>query len=147
MHRLLSAPVLVLVLALSACGDDGGDSTSTTGGGDDGGMTLSITSPAGGDTVDVPFTVELESSEDLGTTEEGLHHVHIFFDGDDSEYMVVESDSVEITELPAGAHVINASLRNADHSAAGVETEVEVTVGGGGGDDGATDADDGGVDY
>ncbi|WP_460888673.1 hypothetical protein [Promicromonospora xylanilytica] len=102
-------------------------------------MTLEITSPQDGDTVEVPFTVELASSEELGPTDSGAHHVHVFFDGDDQEYQVVESDSVEITDLPEGEHVVNASLRNADHSPAGVEAEVTVTVGAGG-----TESDTGG---
>jgi hypothetical protein len=108
-------------------------------------MTLEITSPADGDTVDVPFTVELASSEELGPTESGVHHVHVFFDGNDEEYMVVEGESVEVTDLPEGEHVVNASLRNADHSPAGVETEVSVTVGTGGA--GSDTGDDGGIDY
>lgn len=153
MKRLLIAPALVVVIALAGCGADGSgdgdDDTAGTGGGD--GMTLEITAPADGDEMQVPFTVEFESSEDLGPTEDGVHHVHLFFDGDDSEYTVVESDSVEVTDLPEGEHVVNASLRNADHSAAGVETEITVTVGAGGGaeptDGGTTDSDDGDLGY
>lgn len=144
MSRLLTAPVIGLVLVLAACGgdDDGGASTS----GSDNGMTLEITSPADGDDVSAPFTVEFDSSEELGATEDGVHHVHIYWDGDDSEYTVVEADSVEVTEVPTeGEHVLNASLRNADHSPAGVETEITVNVTGGGGDGGS--GDDGGVDY
>lgn len=160
MKRLLIAPALVVVLALAGCGadgsgngDDGGDDTAGTSGD---GMTLEITAPSDGDEVQVPFTVEFESSEDLGPTEDGVHHVHLFFDGDDSEYTVVESDSVEVTDLPEGEHVVNASLRNADHSAAGVETEITVTVGAGSGaeptdtepDDAAsTNSGDGGTGY
>lgn len=147
MRRLLVLPTLALALVLAACGGD--DDTASTGGstdgGTDGGMTLSISSPDDGAEVDVPFTVEFDSSVPLGPTDSGEHHVHVFFDGDDSEYQVIESDSVEITDLPEGEHVINASLRNADHSAAGVETEITVTVGQGGG--GATESDTGGLDY
>lgn len=108
-------------------------------------MTLEITSPADGDSVEVPFTVEVASSEELGPIETGAHHVHVFFDGDDEEFLVVEGESVEVTDLPEGEHVVNASLRNADHSPAGVETEVTVTVGTGGA--GSDTGDDGGVDY
>lgn len=143
--KLVAGAALTILLA-AGCGGGG-----TGGGGGDGGdagaggMTLEITSPADGDTVDVPFTVELASSEELGPTESGVHHVHVFFDGNDEEYMVVEGESVEVTDLPEGEHVVNASLRNADHSPAGVETEVSVTVGTGGA--GSDTGDDGGIDY
>lgn len=121
----------VLALLAAGCGADDG-AGGGDGGGSGGGMTLEITAPDDGATVSVPFTVDLSSSVELGTTESGAHHVHIFFDGNDAEYQVVESDSVEITDLPAGEHEIDASLRNADHSPAGVETSIQVTVGEGG---------------
>jgi hypothetical protein len=143
--RLVAGAALTVLLA-AGCGSGGtgggGGSGGDAGGG---GKTLEITSPADGDTVDVPFTVELSSSEELGPTDSGVHHVHVFFDGNDEEYMVVESESVEVTDLPEGEHVVNASLRNADHSPAGAETEVTVTVGTGGA--GSDTGDDGGTDY
>lgn len=145
---LVAGGALTLLLA-AGCGDGGGGGGGGYGGGGGdagaGDMTLQITSPADGDTVEVPFTVELDSSEELGPTDSGAHHVHVFFDGDDTEYLVVEGESVEVTDLPEGEHVVNASLRNADHSPAGVEAEATVTVGAGGTDDGA--GDDGGTDY
>ncbi len=140
--RILAAAGALLLLA--ACGGDDADSASTSSGGD--GMTLSITSPDDGADVSLPFTVEFDSSEELGPTEDGVHHVHVFWDGDDSEYTIVEGDSVELTEAPEGEHTLNASLRNADHSPAGVETEITLNVGSGGGSDGDT-GDDGGIDY
>lgn len=139
--KVLPLIVVALVGILAGCGSAGGD--ASTDGGD--GMTLGIASPGDGEQIDVPFTVELDSSVPLGPTDSGEHHVHVFFDGDDSDYMVVESDSVEITDLPEGEHVINASLRNADHSAAGVETQTTVVVGEGGSGD--AEADDGGIEY
>ncbi|MFD6177271.1 MULTISPECIES: hypothetical protein [unclassified Isoptericola] len=120
------------VLALLAAGCGGADDAGGGGAASAGGMTLQITAPKDGATVDVPFTVNLSSSEELGPTESGKHHVHVFFDGNDAEYQVVEGDSVEITDLPAGEHEIDASLRNADHSPAGVETSIKVMVGEGG---------------
>ncbi len=141
--RLAAGAVLTVLLA-AGCGSNGGTgggygggggSTDSGGSGGGGGMTLEITSPADGATVETPFTVELKSSEELGAPDTGKDHVHVFFDGNDQEYQVVEGNSVEITDLPAGDHEIDASLRNADHSAAGVETQVNVTVG----SDGSTD--------
>ncbi|MGW2092934.1 hypothetical protein [Promicromonospora sukumoe] len=153
----LAAGAALSLLLLAGCGSGGGTgggyggggdqggsgSSDGSGGGGAGGMTLEITSPDDGATVEVPFTVDLSSSEDLGPTESGKHHVHVYFDGDDQEYLVVEGDSVEVTDLPAGEHEIDASLRNADHSAAGVETKIDVTVGSAGSGGGSTD--DGGT--
>ncbi|MFI2365422.1 hypothetical protein [Promicromonospora sp. NPDC019610] len=150
----LAAGAAFSVLLLAGCGTGGGSGGGYGGGGGDqgndsggaaGGMTLEITSPKDGATVETPFTVDLSSSEDLGPTESGKHHVHVYFDGDDQEYLVVEGDSVEVTDLPEGEHEIDASLRNADHSAAGVETQINVTVGSGasGGETGGDMEDDG----
>jgi hypothetical protein len=140
----LVAGAALTILLVAGCG---GGETGGGGGGSDpeaGGMTLEITSPADGDSVEVPFTVEVASSEELGLIETGAHHVHVFFDGDDEEFLVVEGESTEVTDLPEGEHVVNASLRNADHSPAGVETEVTVTVGAGDGSDtGGGTGDDG----
>jgi hypothetical protein len=130
------------IVLLAACGDGGGTTTATG----EGGMTLSITAPEDGGEVSVPFTVEFDSSEELGPTDTGVHHVHIYWDGDDSEYTVVEADRVDVTEAPEGEHSLNASLRNADHSPAGVETEITLNVGAGSGSGSDTD-DDGGYSY
>lgn len=111
----LAAGGAVLALVAAGCGGDDGAPGGDGGAASAGGMTLEITAPGDGATVEVPFTVELSSSEELGPTESGAHHVHVFFDGDDTEYQVVEGGSVEITDPPAG-----------------VETSVTVTVGEGG---------------
>ena len=141
MSRARAMAVGAVALLVAACGGDDGSATTATG---EGGMTLSITAPDDGAEVSLPFTVEFDSSEAIGPTDDGVHHVHIYWDGDDSEYTVVEADSVEVTEAPEGEHTLNASLRNADHSPAGVETEITLTVGSG--DDSGT-GDDGGIDY
>ena len=133
--------VTAIALLAAACGGADEGATTATG---EGGMTLSITAPDDGGEVSLPFTVEFDSSEELGPTDDGVHHVHIYWDGDDSEYTVVEADNIEVTEAPEGEHTLNASLRNADHSPAGVETEITLTVGPGGDSD---TGDDGGIDY
>ncbi|MBB5789115.1 hypothetical protein [Jiangella mangrovi] len=134
---LLSSVAFVLVLA--ACGGDD-DASTTSGGGD--GPSVEIVEPADGAELGVPFTLVVDSSEELGTTDTGNHHVHVYFDGDDSSYEVIESGNGEEHEITAdssalegvepGEHTLNISLRNADHSAAGAEAEVTVTVGEGG---------------
>lgn len=133
----MSAAAAALVLGVSACAGDDGDDAATTSGGD-GGTSVEILQPADGDTISVPFTLEVDSSEELGTTDTGLHHVHIFFDGDDSSYEVIEddnrapreitADSPAVEGLEPGEHVLNISLRNADHSPAGADAEVTVNV-------------------
>ena len=126
--RALRGLVAVAVLAVAACGAEQAAPGPAP--------TLSIASPTQGESLALPFTVELKSSVPLAAPETGEHHVHVFFDGNDSVYTLVYGNSVEITELPAsvvpGRHVLNASLRNADHSAAGVEASVEVVLGTGG---------------
>jgi hypothetical protein len=125
----LFAALLVLSLG-AACG--GGSAASDTGGGgaDGEGLSVAVDKPADGATVSVPFTVELSSSVPLGTTDTGRHHVHLYYDGDaeSEDYDVVESNTYEVDKLPPGEHTILASLRNADHSPAGAETEITITV-------------------
>lgn len=117
---------LALALGLTACG--GGQS-----GGSSGAMSVSVSEPTAGSTVALPFSVRVDSSVPLGATSTGRHHVHIWFDGNADNYRVVESDTTQITDLAAGQHTMHVSLRNANHSAAGAETEVSITVTGGAG--------------
>ncbi|MPZ96805.1 MAG: hypothetical protein GEU96_18325 [Propionibacteriales bacterium] len=151
MSQLSVIPAAVALLVLAGCGGSDGESTTTSGEGD---ATLSISSPDKGAELTLPFTVELDSSVPLDDPDTGEKHVHLFFDGDDAEYILVYGDSIEVEELPEGVsegeHVMNASLRNADHSAVGVETEIEVTIGsgsGGGDDGGDSGGGDDGPDY
>jgi hypothetical protein len=137
--RILPGVALVALLA-PACG--GGEETVASGGGDG---SFAITSPSDGAEVSLPLTLKFSSDEKLGPTDTGAPHVHVFFDGDDSDYEVVESDSFEVAGLSPGQHTITASLRNADHSAAGAEAEISVEVTEGGGGD--TDEDSEGDDY
>jgi hypothetical protein len=136
--RILAGVALVALLA-PACG--GGEAAGSSGGGDG---SFAIASPSDGAEVSLPFTLEFSSGEKLGPTDTGAPHVHVFFDGDDSNYEVVESDSFEVAGLSPGQHTVTASLRNADHSAAGAEAEisVEVTEGGGGDTDEGAGRDD-----
>lgn len=130
---LVAAGGLMVLGVLSACGGDD-DSTATQAGGGGGGPTVTIVAPTDGATITPPFTLTVESSDELGPTESGKHHVHLFFDGDDSTYEVVEGNSVQVkADSPAlagltpGEHTMDISLRNADHSPAGAETSIKVT--------------------
>jgi hypothetical protein len=137
--RILIAMTIVLALTAAACGGDnsGGDSGSGAAVGGDGGKDLAISAPEDGGEVSLPFTLDLAAGVPLGAPETGNDHVHVFYDGDDSEYEVVTTDSFQVTDLSPGEHTITASLRNADHSPAGTDVTIHVTVTGGGegGDD------------
>ena len=125
-HRSIPAVVLLasaLVLLASACaasatGDSGGEPT------------LRIMSPNEGASVSEPFLVKIDASVPLGDPGTGEDHVHLCFDGRscDTEYTLVFGNTFEITDLPPGAHTIEASLRHADHSDTGVTTTVSITV-------------------
>jgi hypothetical protein len=139
--RILAGVALVALLA-TACG--GGEDTGASGGANG---SFAIASPSDGAEVSTPFTLRVSSSAELGPTDTGAHHFHVFFDGDDSNYEVVESERFEVTELSPGQHTITASLRNADHSAASAEAEITVEVIAGGGEDPAEDAESDPDDY
>ncbi|HEX6686966.1 MAG TPA: hypothetical protein VF062_29645 [Candidatus Limnocylindrales bacterium] len=130
--RLLAT--IALVFAAAACdassGDDG-TGGSTGGAGD---ANFNVAEPAANASVSVPFMVKVNSSEALGTTETGNHHIHVWFDGNEAEYKIGYGDSVQITEqLSPGAHKMTVSLRHANHSDAGPRVEVPITVGSGDG--------------
>ena len=134
-HKSIVAGIALIALLGAGCGssDEGGSGSDTdAGAGGDG--ALAISAPEDGAEVSLPFTLEMTSADPLGAPETGNHHVHIFYDGDESEYEVVSSDTFEVTELSPGEHTLTASLRNADHSPAGTEVSVDLTVAGGGGD-------------
>jgi hypothetical protein len=144
-----------LALLAAACsGDDddtvaGGPATEGSGGGDSGGgggdgdMTISIADPADSATVEPGFQVEVDPSVDVGEPDTGLHHVHLYYDGNqsDGEYDIVYSVDEPWTvdrDLSPGEHTIEAVIANADHSLTDARDEVTVTVGegaGGGGTD------------
>ena len=160
----LGAALAALALLAAACSDDdddtvtGAESGGSESGGGNGDMTISITAPADGATVEPGFEVEVDPSVEVGETDTGLHHVHIYYDGnqDNGEYDIVYSVDDPWTverDLAPGEHSVEAFIANADHSLTDASDEVTVTVGedggaGGGGDTTTTSDDDGGAyDY
>ncbi len=131
-----------LALLAAACGGAGAGS-----GGSDS-LSMRISAPMDGAQVSDQFTVTLDASVPLDEPSTGEHHVHLCFDGADcdveSEYALVYGDTVDVSELSPGEHTIEASLRNADHSDAGVSDEISVTIGNGGGEGSDTGTDSGG---
>jgi hypothetical protein len=134
--RWIVGAAAVIALLAAACGSDDGSNNGAAAGGD-GENQLSISSPSDGAEVTVPFNLEFSSAVPLGAPDTGEHHVHVYFDGNDADYEVVSTDSFQVTDLSDGDHTITASLRNADHSAAGSDVTIAVTVTGGGGDSGS----------
>jgi hypothetical protein len=132
-HPFSMRPVLAAAFALSvlavACSNG---STAAAGGGGD---TLSIAMPTDGAKVSESFTVTVDASVPLGDPSTGDDHVHLCFDGAscDSEYTLVYGDTFQVDNLAPGQHTIEASLRNADHSAVGPTDMITVTVTGGAG--------------
>jgi hypothetical protein len=139
-HRYSAAAVIALMAATmpAACGNGSGGYGGSGGGSGGGTMSVSVSEPAAGATVSLPFTVKIDSSVPLGDSASGRHHVHLYFDSNVNDYQVVETDTAQVTKAPAGQHVLHVSLRNANHSPAGAETQVTVVIGGGAGTPGQT---------
>jgi hypothetical protein len=114
--------LVLLAFAAAACSSSGGGGSKAS---------LSISSPANGVTVAVPFTVTVNSSVPIGAPNTGRHHVHVWFDGHEDKYTLGYSDQVQITSLSPGQHKMTVSLRNPNHSAAGVDKTITITVSGG----------------
>lgn len=116
MRKRASVAALVLVAWLAvACDDEVAE-------------TLEVTSPSPGEVVSLPFTATFSASVPLGTSDAGLHHLHVWFGDRVDAYQVVEGDSVEITIAPSGQTQMHVSLRNPDHSDAGVETSIPIVI-------------------
>lgn len=139
------------MLVAPACSDDD-EATTVAGdveaGGDGGGgLAISIVSPRDGDTVGNSFDVEVESDTEFGEPDTGLHHVHLYYDGDtdSGDYDIVYDNAFTVDRLDAGEHTIEAVIANADHSLTDARDQVTVTVGdeaGGTGGVGTTVEDD-----
>ncbi|RZU76188.1 hypothetical protein EV384_4818 [Micromonospora kangleipakensis] len=125
--RLKIAIGAAMLATLAAC-------TGTNGatGGDSGKLSVIVAEPVSGATVSIPFTVKVDSSVPLGSSESGQHHVHIWFDDNETDYLIVESNTTQITDAPSGQHTMHVSLRNANHSPAGAEATTPITIGSGG---------------
>lgn len=123
---------LLAAALLTACNSGTGNSGDGGDAGAPGNMTMNITAPAAGTPVTVPFTVTVDSSVPLGPMPSGQHHIHVWFDDNENDYVMIEASSGQVTKAPAGEHVLHVSLRNPNHSPAGVEKELKVMVTGGG---------------
>ena len=144
-RHALGVTAVALLAALSACGND-----AATAGSDGNGPELKITAPADGATVGSSVEVRWDTDVELGEPDTGRDHVHVFVDGHSNDYTVVGGHEFTVTGLTPGEHTIDVTLQHADHSSAGAEDEVDVTVGGDGSSDSPTPAatpSGGGYDY
>jgi hypothetical protein len=116
----LTAAAVLAGGVLAACGSSSDASGSSP--------TLSITSPANGATVGRDVQVSWNSNEQLGPPESGRDHVHVFVDGHSNDYTVVGGNSFTVKGLTPGKHTIDVTLQHADHSPAGADDKVDVTV-------------------
>lgn len=139
------AGAALVALIAAGCGSSSDDTASTSGGG---GPKLTITSPEDGASLKQPFMITWDSSVKLGPPDSGRDHVHVFVDGKSNDYTVVGGNSFQLKGLSPGQHELDVTLQHADHSSAGAEDKVNVTVsGGGGGGQSSSSSDDGGYKY
>jgi hypothetical protein len=143
----LLAVIMPLALIAAGCGGDDDDSTATgadagSSGGD--GLSIDVTTPADAADVGEPFEIDFDTSVDLGEPDTGLHHVHLYYDGETAEgdYDLAYENSFSVErELGSGEHTVEAVIANADHSLTDARDEITVNVtdtsgsGGGGSDD------------
>jgi hypothetical protein len=132
-----TAAALVL---LAACGSDSGAA-----GKDGGSPEITITSPSDRGNVGRTFEVKWDSNVELGETDTGRDHVHVFVDGHSNDYTVVGGNEFTVKGLSPGKHTVNVTLQHADHSSAGAEDEVDVNVGASGGTSETTPPEDTGT--
>lgn len=143
-----SAAIATAAVLLAGCG--GTDQPTTEAAEDAGGSgeAITILSPEDGASVEAPFTLKFDAG-DIGPEETGKDHVHVFTDGEESDYTVVTENSFRIDGLSEGEHTITVTKQHADHSPTGDEAEITVDVTGGGssGGDGGGGSDDSGYGY
>lgn len=130
-------------LIVAACGGPAETATTTGSGGDSGGDAgkITITSPKDGASVSPPFELRFDAG-DIGPTDTGKDHVHIFVDDKETDYTVVTENTFQIEGLSEGEHLIHITKQHADHSPAGAEAEITVNVTGGDTSGGSSSGDD-----
>jgi hypothetical protein len=125
--RLGIALVVGFTFAAAACGGDD-DSDAAAGAG--GELAIEVTAPAEGAAVGASFELAADTTVPLGEPDTGLHHMHLYYDGNrsDGEYDIVYGNSATVTGLTPGEHTIDAVIANADHSLTDAEARITVMV-------------------
>lgn len=136
MTRKLRAAALAAGLALvaMACGDNG-DTADVAVPEGDGDFTLEILEPSEGAEVGLPISIELSTNAELGPPDSGLHHAHVFVDGDMNNFEIIDAETFEIPAdspilagVEAGERVLNVTLHTANHEPVGAEDEVTIQL-------------------
>ena len=138
--------VLLLLVALAACGgDDAGDAAS---GGDaasngEGAASVSFAEPDDGATVDSPVHVEFEAEgieiEEAGAVNEGAGHFHVMVDtpcvgegetipNDDAHLHFGDASEEAELELEPGEHTLCLQVGDGAHNALSPTDEITITV-------------------
>jgi hypothetical protein len=91
--------------------------------------TLSISSPAEGDSVSgpVPLSVSVQGAE-IGAHGSGKMHLHVYVD-DSADYDVITSTETTVG-VPDGTHTIRVVLSQPNHDETAISDSVRVTVAG-----------------
>jgi hypothetical protein len=138
------AAAVATAITLSACGSSG-DEVSSSGKG--GAENVTITSPADGADVQMPFMLRWDSTVQLGPTDTGRDHVHVYVDGHSNDYTVVGANQFKVKNLSPGMHKVEISLQHADHTPVGPKSAIQVNVTGGGSSTSPSPSDSGGGGY
>jgi hypothetical protein len=137
-HPSIRSVLFATLVLAAACGSDDGAASS----GEDGEVSIEIVSPADGADVGEPFDVEVEASVPFGEPDTGLHHWHLYYDGNttEGEYGIADDGSTTFTVsgLSPGMHTLEAVIANADHSLTDARSEITVEVGEGTGGSGGS---------
>ncbi|MGH8999714.1 MAG: DUF4399 domain-containing protein [Acidimicrobiia bacterium] len=144
MGRRTLTLALAAVMILAACGDDDDDG-GASGSGGDGDTAVEITSPADGDEVPSPVTVEMDATNFTiepagdGAVNEGAGHFHLMVDTECvAEGEVIPSDDTHKhfgtgateaeLELDPGEHTICLQAGDGAHTALDLTDEITITV-------------------
>lgn len=133
-HTKCVIAVGVGAATLSGCGSGGGYGSaggSSAGATNSGGAKVTVSSPADGATVRVPFVLTWKSTVPLGPPDSGKDHVHVYVDGNTKDYTVVGGSRFQVKNLAPGRHKVEVALQHADHSPVGPTSAITVDVGGG----------------
>lgn len=137
-HRLAAGGVLgLLVTVTAACADgDGEEGPPALPGAAE--ASLEVQTPGDGDTVTVPFEVRVNTDVTLGPIEDELHHLHVWFGDNQSDFDMYVSDTAQISSAPNGETTMWVQVHTFDHQPASEPVGVPLTIQGGdeGGDRG-----------
>lgn len=147
-----------LAAAMTACGGDPEETDPVAdppaAGEQDGAagedVTMDVLAPADGDTVTSPFELVVDADVDLGAMTDELHHLHVWFGDDQTNFELYESETVQIGNAPDGETTMWVQVHTFDHQPASEPTGLSLNVEGGAasdGDGGEEEGDPGYGDY